>query len=174
MLVIVLLILFVIFSVIGTVIFVKARQDEVSGYYDAARNILKGDKLDSMLKNGGKDNSTMNGNIKPMVYLKMKGNKKCKFVFDPEKIVNIGRDKAANHVCINEAVVSHNHCRIFSSGMNVFLQDMGALNATEVKRGRRIYTLSGGETMELYTKDVVKIGTTRIEVVVFYFDLMMM
>lgn len=175
MLGIVLATIFAILIAISLVIIVKTRRDETEEYYDAARNILKSDRLDSLLKKNGPDVTVpYDASVKPMVYLKVKGSKTQKYVFDPSKTVNIGRDKALNQICIDEAVVSHFHCRIYSNAMNVYLQNVGALNGVQLKRGRKVYTLGAEEVTELYAKDIIIAGTTRIEVTVFYFDLLMM
>ena len=157
------------------VIFVKARNDEIDNYYSAARNILKEDKLDDFLRNphnGGSRKSE--GNIRPMIFLKFRDKSKSRFVFDLSKEIYIGRDKDENQVCVNEAIVSHQHCRIFLNGANVFIQDLNSSNGLEVKRGITSYTLNNGNVMEIFTKDTIKIGTTRMKIVIFYFDATLM
>ena len=160
---------------IGIVILIKARNDEINNYYSAAESILKENKLDDLLKNpytGNKAND--NYRVKPMLYLKFKDKSKCKYVFDLAENVYIGRDKDINQVCVNEAIVSHQHCVISSDGVNAYLQDLNSANGVEVKRGFTTYTLGGGNSMILVSKDVLKIGTTRIKAVVFYFDMTLM
>ncbi len=168
-------VLAVIISVIGIVILVKSRKDEVQNYYDAAENILKEDRLDKLLKNPYKSSIEQDTNgVKPMVYLKIKDKSKLKYVFCLDREVCIGRDKDNNQVCVNEPIVSHNHCKLYSDGVNVFLQDLYSANGVVVKRGLSRFALQSGETMQIFSKDILKIGTTEINVVLFYFDTALM
>ena len=168
-------ILLLILAGVGIVILVKAKRDEIDGYYTAAQNILKEEKLDSLLKNPYADRTADPGaNIKTMVYLKFKDDKNCKYVFNLDREVRIGRDKANNHVCVNEAAVSSNHCRIFCDRGNVFIQDLKSVNGVEVKRKRTRYFLSPGNTMQLLANDIIKIGMTRISIVIFCFNYALM
>jgi len=161
--------------VIGIVIFIKARNDEINNYYSAAQSILKENKLDDLLKNPYNGNvSKDNYRIKPMLYMKFKDKSKCKYVFDLAENVYIGRDKEKNQVCVNEAIVSQQHCVISTDGVNAYVQDLNSANGLEVKRKLTTYTLGSGNSMILVSKDVLKIGTTKIKVVVFYFDMTLM
>jgi len=167
--------LVLIILVVGIVILVRARQDEKENYYTAAHNILKEEQLDLLLKNPYKKGLENGRNsIKPMLFLKFLDKSKQKYVFCLEKEVCIGRDKDKNQVCVNEPIVSHCHCKISSNGSNVYLQDLYSSNGIEVKRGISRYAFGNGDIMEIFTKDVIKIGTTRIKVIVFYFDTTMM
>ena len=171
MLIAVICTLVLIILAIVIVILVKSKQDEKENYYNAAHNILKEEQLDQLLKNPHKNGSINDRNsIKPMLFLKFLDKSKQKYVFSLEKEVNIGRDKNKNQVCVNEPIVSHCHCRIWSNGSNVYLQDMYSSNGVEVKRGISSYVFGNGDMMEIRTKDVIKVGTTRIKAVVFYFD----
>ncbi len=175
MLLIIIGILALMILVIGIVIFIKARKDEINNYYSAAQNILKENKLDDLLKNPyNRRDSKENLRIKPMLYLKIKDKSKCRYVFDLADNVYIGRDKERNQVCVNEAIVSQQHCVITSDGVNAYVQDLNSSNGLEVKRRFTTYTLGCGNSMILMSKDVLKIGTTRIKVVVFYFDMTLM
>ena len=167
-------ILLLILAGIGAVILVKAKKDEVEGYYTAAQNILKEEKLDSLLKNPYARQADPTANIKTMVYLKFKDDKNCKYVFNLDREVRIGRDKTNNHVCVNEAAVSSNHCRIFRDRGNVFIQDLNSVNGVEIKRKRTRYFLSPGNTKQLLANDIIKIGTTRINIVIFCFNYALM
>lgn len=168
-------VLLLMLSCVGIVILVKARKDEIDGYYTAAQNILKEEKLDSLLKNPYIGQAVDPGsNIKTMIYLKLKDDKSCKYVFNLDKEVRIGRDKAYNHICVNEAAVSSHHCRIFCDRGNVFIQDLNSVNGVEVKRKRTRYFLSPGNTMQILANDIIKIGTTRISAVIFYFNYALM
>jgi len=165
---------FIIIAVV-TVIFVKARNDERDNYYSAAESILKENKLDDFLRNpynGGGQRSEEY--LRPMLFLKFKDKSKSRFVFDLSQGIYIGRDKDVNQVCVNEAIVSHNHCRIFSNGAGTFIQDLNSSNGLEVKRGITRYALASGNTMEIFTKDTIKIGTTEMKIVIFYFDAALM
>lgn len=168
-------VLAVILFVIGTVILVKSKKDEVQNYYDAAQNILKEERLDKLLKNPYKGTVGQDaGGIKPMVYLKIKDKSKLKYVFCLDREVCIGRDKDTNQVCVNEPIVSANHCRLYSDGVNVYLQDLYSANGVEIKRGLSRFALQSGETVQLSSNDVLKIGTTKINAVLFYFDTALM
>lgn len=170
-LIIIFAVLAVILILITVVIAVKSRQDEVQNYYNAAQNILKEQQLDLMLKNpynGGHTGNT--GGLKTMIYLKHKHSNDCKYVFNLDEEIHIGRDKDANQLCVNEAIVSHNHCKIYVDGGAVCICDLNSANGLEVKRGMHHYYLVNGQYMELMTKDVIKVGTTEFLVEIFYFD----
>ncbi len=174
-LIIIFSVLLLILITIGVVIVVKARKDEVQNYYNAAENILKEQQLDLMLKNPYNGGHTgLTGGLKTMIYLKHKQSNDCKYVFNLDQEIHIGRDKDTNQLCVNEAIVSHNHCKIYSGGSSVCICDLNSSNGLEVKRGMHRYTLTNGQYMELLTKDVIKVGTTEFLVEIFYFDSVVM
>ena len=175
MLYIILGVLVVLGAVIGLVIFLKARKDEINDYYNAAHSILKENQLDEYLKNPYKSNKdNFRNTVKLMVFLKFKDKTKSKYVFELEKEVYIGRDKNSNEVWGNEPIVSGRHCRLITNGTNVYVQDIGSANGLEIKRGIFTYTLGSGETTEIFSNDTLKIGTTKIRVVIFSFNAALM
>ena len=171
MLLIVIVVILCIVAGIGTVIAVTVRRDEKRNYYVAARNIFREDRLNDNLKRVPDRSNGYDAYLpRPMIYLKFRTKRKGKYVFDPGKIINIGRDSASNQICIDDASVSFNHCRIFSSGNDVWIEDMNSSNGTVVRRGKDAYKLTGGQSMMITTMDIITIGTTEIAVTVFLFD----
>ncbi len=158
-------------AVIGLIVFIQVKKDEENDCYDAAKAIIKEGQLNAVIKNSHMMKNHQDfSDIKPMVYLKIKKKKGAKFVFDPKETVNIGRDKTKNQVCVNEALVSNLHCKIYSIDRYVYLQDLFSSNGVYVDRGLKRYFIEDGAEIELFTGDKIQIGTTVICVKIFYFD----
>lgn len=175
---ILLIILSVVFlSVFAIVMVVNShiKKTEKQKYYAAAGNIMREDYLNYSLQNtiDSRSNIEEPKNAKMMVYLKTKSEgKKKQYVFDPEKIIKIGRDSSQSNILINDARVSQNHCIIYSSENTVYLQDVGSANGTIVSRGlRKKYLLSGGRMIVLRTGDTIRVGASSFKVCLFYYDL---
>lgn len=175
--------LWVIIAVLGAIIVIVAvvalvvsKKDEVNEYYKAAKSILKEERLNEAIKNPCVDGcSHMDSNVnKPMIYIKSKTDKNFKFVFNPEKGINIGRGSSENQICINEATVSHRQCVIFEKNMRIFIKDFNSANGVEILRRSKKYKLSDGNTAELLDGDVLVIGSTSLKLVIFYYDMMYM
>lgn len=151
------------------------KKSERQKYYAAAGNIIREEFLNYALQNTISPDSNVScpKSEKIMIYLKSKSSgKKARFVFDPEKTVNIGRDNSLSNIFINDISVSQNHCRVYSIGNRVFLQDMCSSNGTFVKRGFfKNYSLFDGSQIELKTKDKITVGSGVFEVCLFYYDL---
>ena len=162
--------LVVVLGIVAVVIVKMLKRDEIKEYYKAARNIFREDRLNEMLKRGANGNSRSNMTVRPMIYLKLKADKTVKCVFDPSRPVMIGRDSVSNQLCIDEAIVSHNHCQIFSFGNEIWLQDLGSANGSVIQRGSKRYSVGSGQCVQIFDKDRLTIGTTEIKVTVFMFD----
>lgn len=160
-------------SAVVTVV-INRKKEEKQKYYMAAGNILKGEFLDYALQNpaDGGNNGMPNGR-KMMLYIKSLNTKpKQQFVFDPEKPVLIGREQGKSNIYINEAFVSQYHCRIFSNGPDVYLQDMNSLNGTVVKKGLfcKIRVINGSG-VKLSSGDIIRIGSNKFKVILFFYDM---
>lgn len=163
--------------VVGTIILgivvTKKRNAEKQKYYSAAANIVKEDLLNYSIQNRMIHNSVQPTEARLMLYLKtIDANNKYSYVFDPAKIIRIGRKKIndKNTICLNDIKVSHEHCAIYTDGYKVYLQDMNSLNGSIVKRGFRKYMLNGGNVMEIKSKDKLYIGSVIFQVTIFYYD----
>jgi len=159
---------------VALVIMLNAKREEQDKYYAAARNILKDSLLRKTLENPIKSRVDQNGvgGQKLMVYIKSIGIKPQKrYVFDPEREIPFGRQKDENGVFLNEATVSQRHCRIFLYERNVWLEDLGSSNGTELKSGMfKNYLLTGGQQTVLRSGDVLIIGSTQLKIKLFVFD----
>lgn len=158
--------------VLGIVI-TKQRNAEIQKYYSAAANIVKEDLLDYSIKNNIVNGSNQPTVARLMLYLKtVNGKNRYSYVFDPAKIIRVGRKKIndKNTICLNDIKVSHEHCIIYTDGYRVYLQDMNSLNGTVVKRGFKKYLLNNGEVMEIVSKDKLYIGSVIFQVTIFYYD----
>lgn len=179
------MILFIIIAIVLiaviTIIFVVVshmKKTERQKYYAAAGNILREQFLNYSLQNTISPYSNISEpkSGKMMLYLKSKSSgKKAQFVFDPEKIVKIGRDNNESNIFINDVSVSQNHCQIYSAENRVFLQDLYSANGTLVARGPfRKYDIFQGNQIELRTGDKIIIGGAVFKVCLFYYDLAVM
>lgn len=171
------IIFLVILLTIVSVFYVKRQNEQWEKCYNAAFNIIKEDMLDYSIKNLSNTYEMEPSGARMMIELKMlNAKKKDSYVFDPAKGVSIGRKKAEgnNMICLNDISVSGNHCMIYGSGNNVYLQDMGSSNGSTVKRGFRKYFVGNGNVMELRTKDKLFIGISEFKINIFYYDVFMM
>ncbi len=172
--IIIILILLFIFGIVFSIIF-HVKKSERQKYYVAAGNILREEFLNYALQNtiSPEHNIAEPKTAKMMIYLKSKcGGKKNRFVFDPEKPINIGRGSNNINIYINDMSVSQNHCRIYSQGNSIFLQDVDSANGTVLERGPfKRYFLSNRNQIELKSKDKIIISSNEFRVTIFYFDL---
>ena len=135
-------------------------------YYDAAYKMIKESYLDRAINRNGVQ---MGGRQKVMLYLKWKDVKKQGFVFDPEKGVRIGRIPDENDICVRENSVSGRQCVLMLSEGRPAIQDCGSTNGTWVKRGMRKHPVQGAEL--IFTGDQLLVGSIRIKITIFTFDM---
>lgn len=160
-------------SVIFGIVVTKKKNAERHKYYSAAANIVKEDLLNYSIKNNLSGCELKPSGERIMVYIKaVSGKNKNSYVFDPAKIIYIGRStfEDKNSICLNDSKVSHNHCAIYSDGYNVFLQDMNSLNGSMIKRGLRKYWINNGNIIQIEDKDKLYIGSVILRITVFYYD----
>ena len=152
--IILLVVLFVLLMILT--ILNHLRKSERQKYYAAAGNILREEFLNYSIQN----------TISP------DSGRKTQFVFDPEKVIRIGRDSGESNIFINDAAVSQFHCRIYSQDDHVYLQDMRSSNGTFLKRGLlKSYGIYDGNQIELRTGDRITVGSSEFDVCLFYYDL---
>lgn len=164
-------------ALIVLIIIQNAKKTEQIRYQAAAGNILREDFLDYSLQNHMSDKNEVKEprGKKTMIYIKTKGNKNARFVFDPEKTVNIGRNKNKSNIYINESTVSQNHCMIYSVDDQVYLKDCYSSNGTVVMRGWfRRYSITGGSKIRLITGDRISVGSCVFSVTLFFYDMSQM
>lgn len=174
-------ILIIVLISVLTVVFVivsHIKKTERQKYYAAAGNILREEFLNYALQNTISPECDVYEpkSGKTMLYLKSKSSgRKSQFVFDPEKIVKIGRDNDESNIFINDMSISQNHCQIYSADDRVYLQDLNSSNGTFVQRGLfKKYVVSEGCHIELKTDDKIIVGNCVFKVCLFYYDLAVM
>lgn len=173
---IVLIVIIAVALIVFIVVYNRKKNEELK-YYSAAGNILREDFLDYSLQN-----HMINGQIgkeprgrKMMIYIKTKGNKNGRYVFDPEKKVNIGRDKHNGNIYINDNSVSQKHCCIYSQDDYIYLKDCNSANGTVLLRGwLGKYSISGGSKVLLKSGDRIGVGPCVFKVKLFYYDMSLM
>lgn len=172
------LIIFIFVLIVIFVVISHIKKSERQKCYAAAGNLLREEFLNYALQNTICPDSdiTEPKSAKMMLCLKSKSvGKKAQFVFDPEKIVRIGRDDSENNIFINEASVSQKHCQIYSNDFKVFLLDLFSVNGTVVKRRVfKKYRILDGNQIELRTGDKIVIGSAEFKVYLFYYNLTVM
>lgn len=157
-----------VFAAGGAAIYVirSSRKAEMQKYYDAAYKMIKENCLNNAIRN---QSVPAYGGLKVMVYLKWKDRQKQGFVFDPEHGIRIGRSPGENEICIRDGAVSGQHCVLFVSGGRLAVQDLNSANGTWIQRG---FWKHAVETAEfLCSGDRLAVGTLKIQVTVFTFDM---
>lgn len=159
-------------------ILTNMKKNERIKYYTAAGNTLREDFLNYSLQNHSGETTDIRvpRTSKMMIYLKANSKgKKIQLVFDPEREVNIGRDKYSSNIYINDPTVSQKHCCIYSVDDHVYLRDQYSANGTIIKRGlRQKYFIVEGESIELFSKDIIIVGSNEFKVTLFYYDMSVM
>lgn len=154
------------------------KKNEKIKYYTAAGNTLREDFLNYSLQNhtGETADIRVPRSSKMMIYLKANSKgKKVQLVFDPEREINIGRDTYSSNIYINDVTVSQKHCCIYSVDDHVYLKDLYSANGTYLKRGAfKRYHIVEGESVELFTKDTIIVGSNEFKVTLFYYDMAVM
>ncbi len=175
--VIALLAIIAITAIIAVVRHNKAKEEKQK-YYIAAGNIYKEDYLNYTLQNpiDGDKHYQKPKDQKTMLYIKSLNTKEpYQYVFDPSKKVVFGRDQEKCNLFINEATVSKTHCCIFSQEFDVFLMDLSSSNGTTVHKGLfRNYLIGNGNMIQLETGDILKIGSNKFKIFLFYYDVTIM
>lgn len=99
------------------------------------------------------------------VYLVVKNtNPAMCHLFDLEEPVMIGRAEKENQICIQDVRVSRRQCCIWKRNGAIYLSDLDATNPTCLKRGFHRVFVSAGQTLQLYSKDVIMIEDIRLQV----------
>lgn len=144
----------------------SSRRTEERRYYDAAYKIIKEKCLNEAIQSKRVPQAA---GQKVMLYLKWKGQKQQGFVFDPEPGVRIGRTPGENEICIRENEVSAHHCIIYLADGRPAVQDLQSANGTRIKRGFRKQLVYAPEY--LYSGDRLLVGSLKIKVTIFTFDM---
>lgn len=86
------------------------------------------------------------------------------YVFPLDEAVTIGRSRE-NKINIRDDMVSRLHCKIAWINGQLYLQDMGTANGTQLKRGIfGTQNLSSGEIMPLEDGDQIVTGRYRMRI----------
>ncbi len=147
-------------------VMINSRKAEMQKYYDAAYKMIKEVCLSNALKN---QKPRENNEQKVMIYLKWKEREKQGYVFDPQQGVRIGRTPGKNEICIREQRVSGRHCVIYLTEGRLAVQDLDSANGTWIRRGLRKHRIQGPEY--LFTGDQIIVGSLRLKVTIFTFDM---
>ncbi|MCI6464645.1 MAG: FHA domain-containing protein [Faecalicatena sp.] len=139
---------------------------EMQKYYDAAYKMIKENCLNNAIRN---QSAPSYGGQKTMVYLKWKDEQKQGFVFDPDQGIRIGRSPGENEICIRDGAVSGRHCVIFLSQGRLAVKDLHSANGTWIIRGLKRRAVDMAEY--LLTGDRLVVGTLKIKVTIFTFDM---
>lgn len=137
----------------------------------AAHRLVENDLLDYELRKLLEHPPQRPALRRTMLCLKIQTKPAHTYVLDPthDQGIFFGRDPLCE-VCVNEAVVSGRHCRIFWDGRAVVLQDMGSANGTQVRRGFFHRWVLQGNCFALRSKDRFWVGHTAFEVRPFLYD----
>ena len=139
----------------------KSREQEKA----AAALLLKKTQLGDLLDMNKRQNNNREYLI---LVITWKEEKKRKYIFDPSVGVSIGRGREENQICIPLDTVSHKHCIIFSSGNDIYVQDLNSSNGTYIKRGFKIFRVTGcALCME---NDTIIVGDIYFKIRTFYMD----
>lgn len=163
----------VVIMVIVTVM-IKSKQEETQHMYTAAERMIQNDILDNSLKNPFIKGTVIEEEPERQLMLNVKvskSGKKQNFVFNPAKVVNIGRERTRNQITINEAVVSNFHCKIYLlQNDTAVVEDCNSSNGTVLKRGMKSYVIANGQNAVLEDGDKLIIGTVELKIKLFYYD----
>ena len=147
-------------------IIISSRNAEMQKYYDAAYKIIKENCLNQAIRNIPE---RVKERQRIMVYLKWKDQDSGGYVFDPLLGIRIGRDPEKNEICIRESTVSSSHCQLYLADRNLAIQDFQSMNGTFVKRNFWKHRVQGSEY--LYSGDQIIVGSMKIKVTIFTFDM---
>ena len=141
-------------------------RDEQKRYYQAAARMIKESCLDAVIASRG---SRRAAGKKLMLYLTTSGRPRGRFVFDPEKGVRVGRNRAGNDICIQDAEVSAVHCCVYLYQDRPVVQDFNSSNGTWIKRGMKKHAVRGAEY--IFSGDSLLVGHTKLKIHFFELDM---
>lgn len=163
------IVLVIIVAVVSAVLVLRRKQERAA-YYQAAYKMRKEAYLDDALKKQG--GHRVSQPLRTMLYLKQEKGAREGFVYNPEQVVNIGRAQNGNDLCVRDLNVSSYHCRIFSYGGTLFLEDLGSSNGTWIKRGFRKQQVT--QPFPVVSGDRLCIGSQTFKMIVFTFNEMLL
>lgn len=163
---IILLILAAAAGVIAALILRNRKQKERQQYYDAACRIVQEEYLNKVLRNIPWEDTDLEIR-KTMICLKEEHKKGAAFVFDPEQIVNVGRNRKKNELCLPDAAVSGCHMRFFMYEGRLYGEDLDSSNGTGIRHGRGTVRWLRGESEALESGDRIYIGNICLKLTVF-------
>lgn len=149
------------------------RKKEERKYYEASEKIINEDLLKYSLRNPYTRSSrdVLPSSRRMMLGVKISnGKNKKSMVFDPEKIVYIGRSDY-NHIVIYNMRVSERHCCIFSKDNRVWLSDLSMKKGVIIKRNGKKGRIANGKTALLRDGDIVYIDNVKLKIKIFVFDI---
>lgn len=132
------------------------------------REVMQNNVIDLALMGSQQDAEEFRQSGKLFLYLEVKGTSPsiC-HVYDMDTPVRIGRNEMENHICIQDIAVSREHAVIWQQGGNLYLADISGTNVTGIKRGLRTVWLATGQSDQLFSKDVILVGSLRIKIRIF-------
>ncbi|MBE5961756.1 MAG: FHA domain-containing protein [Lachnospiraceae bacterium] len=96
--------------------------------------------------------------------IKQKGKKPLEYMLNPEKTITIGRNHADNQINLKDISVSREHCQIKIADGIPYVMDLGSVNKTYVKHGRKKIAAEPGLRIRLRDKDKLLLGKKEIKV----------
>ena len=162
----VIVLLAVMSATVAAVIINSSRKREYLECKRAAAILIKNNMLQDALLQAEMNRDRRE---KLIVCLEWKNPGKEQYVFDPERRIHIGRDRAYNEVCIQDMEISQRHCVIFLSGGRVCIRDRNSENGTWIRSFFRKKRIT--HTMTLKDGDTFFVGSFQIKIRLIYIDM---
>lgn len=157
---------------IGFIVRIQLRKQEMNKYYVAAQRIIQEQCLNYSIQNPLNSKMVRPQTQKMMLCLKIEKAKNKSFVFDPMEKIYIGRNNNENSICLQDAIVSGRHCCLFLYGNEIWIQDLNSANGTFVKRGMRSPYALKGTQMQVFSGDKIFVGNTVFKLEMFICDML--
>lgn len=138
----------------------------------AAEKIIREEMLDYSLRNPFASGMQAPGARRRMVGLTIRSaREKRPLLFTADQQISIGRDHE-NQIVLKGRQFSGRHCVIEQQGKKIWLRDLNSRNGTVLRRG--LFTkklLKQGRRCALRDGDQIRLGSVKIKVKLFTFDL---
>lgn len=132
----------------------------------AVHEVMLNNKLDKYVSNGYFGNQPeMRESERMFIYIEIiNTNPRLSYVFNSNETIVVGR-ALENTICIQELEVSKRQCEIFEYKGLPYVRNLSKHNQISVKHGMKKELLNYGEAAPLYKKDIIRIGSSKIQVV---------
>ena len=128
--------------------------------------VMLNNQLDAYIVN---NNNNTTGNLKEseklFIYVEIiNTSPKISYVFNAGGNIAVGR-AVDSTICIQEAAVSRKHCEIFEYSGFVYVRNVSTSSRLAVKHGMKKEWLDCGESVPVYKKDRIYVGTNILQVI---------